>query len=98
MPYSGDNPFAFHIRWYGGYIDDLLLMWEGTLEGAEAMVSFMNHNDMNLRFTYNFAKSSIDFLDITLVGGMDGKVVVNPYHKPTASNSMLSAKTVTHPM
>lgn len=92
--FSCDNPFAPHIRWCGRYIDDLLLMWGGSREEATHMASYMNQNSMNLRFTHHYESKSIDFLDVTLVGS--GKVLVYPFRKATACNSILSAKSC-HP-
>lgn len=37
--FSDANAFAPHIRWYGSYIDDLLLVWGGSLDQSGHFVS-----------------------------------------------------------
>lgn len=94
--FSAANPYAPHIKWYGRYMDDLLLMWGSDGETVESMISWMNNNDMNLRFTFHHAANEIDFLDIKLVGDVAGGVTVLPFRKPTALNSILRASSC-HP-
>lgn len=76
--FSEANPFSPHIRWYGRYIDDLLLMWGGT-------------DNMNLNFTFQFSLNVANFLDVTLVGDPNKGVVISPFRKNTATNSTLLA-------
>lgn len=86
---SFQTVFASHIRWCGRYIDDLLLIWEGSPQKVTTFVEYINQNYMKLRFTYEFQTSSIHFLDITLIGTTDKEITVLPYRKHTATNSML---------
>lgn len=89
--FSDVNPCASHIRWYGRYIDDLLLMWEGSRDDAEKFVDFINENPFNLRFTHVFDVSVTNFLDLTLTGDMEKGITITPYRKPSSTNSTLMA-------
>lgn len=85
-----NNPFASHIRWYGRFIDDLLLVWEGTPMDALAFVDYINSNDMNLKFTHIHDNKSVHFLDITLVGNNED-IEILPFTKSMARNTLLLA-------
>lgn len=93
---KSDNIFAPHIRWYGRYIDDLLLMWGGTETQAKQFAESLNNNDMNLKFTFVFSTNKVDFLDVTLTGDPTAGIVICPYRKVTATNSILMASSC-HP-
>lgn len=90
------NPFAPHIMCYGRYIDDLLLVWEGTGVQAEVFVQYMNSNNSNFKFTHIFHETKVHFLDITLEGDMTNGVVISPYRKSMSRNATLLA-TSCHP-
>lgn len=94
--YSPGNCFSSHIRWYGRYIDDLLLVWEGDQTQANQFLNYINDNEFNLRFTMVYNQSEINFLDLTLEGTNGGVINIAPYRKPTATNATLMA-TSCHP-
>lgn len=95
--FSDRNPFASHIRWFGRYIDDVLLMWEGPQNLVTPFVTYINNNSMGLKFTANIDFPTTNFLDLTLTGNTeDGTVSIAPYRKPTSSNSILMADS-SHP-
>lgn len=66
--FSPSNPFLSHIKWYVHYIDDLLLIWEGTHSDIESFVTCANKNPLNLEFSFDTHQSNINFLDLTLQG------------------------------
>lgn len=86
------DPFASHIRWYGRYIDDILLKWEGTGIQDADFVTYINSNSMNLAFTSSYDSNSMHFLDVT----GDRGILISPYGKNAARNSTLLA-TSCHP-
>lgn len=40
--FSMDNPYSAHIRWYGHYIDDLLLLWSDADSMVEEFFGYIN--------------------------------------------------------
>lgn len=85
------------IRWYGQYIDDLLLVWQCTEDELSSFVAYCNNNPFNLSFKDCSAASAIDFLDLTLIGDTESRVIhTQTYRKETAGNSILRA-TSCHP-
>lgn len=87
---SESNPCASHIRWYGCYIDDLLLIWEGSHRDAGAFVSYINKNTCQLRFTHTFDVQVTNFLDLTLTGDKNRRIMVTPYRKPSTNSTLMA--------
>lgn len=81
--FSDQYPFAAHIRWYGGYIDDLLLVEMA----AGQFMDYINNNALNLKFTFEFQKYVIHFLDTSCIGSKEQGVSVAPFRNPTAGNA-----------
>lgn len=57
--------YTSHILFWGHYIDDVLILWEGNKHIFEEFVSLHNHNSM--RFTYKIQQKEIDFLDLKIM-------------------------------
>lgn len=66
------------------------------MEEALQFSQFINSNVMGLQFTYNHEPYTINFLDVTLVGDCNKGVLIKPFRKSTATNSVLLA-TSSHP-
>lgn len=80
----------------GLYIDDLLLVWEGSHNEAKAFVAYINDNTWQLKSTHTFDVKVTNFLDLTLRGDRNTGISVSPYRKPTLTNSTLMANSC-HP-
>ncbi|KAM4044171.1 uncharacterized protein ACNLHF_008225 isoform 1-T2 [Anomaloglossus baeobatrachus] len=78
------------------YIDDVFMVWQGGQEELERFMCSLNVNNSNIKLTYNCSPSSIEFLDIRIMRGVDGSLVTDIFRKGTAVNSLLSAKS-SHP-
>lgn len=89
--FSTSNTFSDSIQWYGRFIDDLLLLGKGPVSSIEDFIIYINQNPLNLKFTFHHDNRKIEYLDIQLEGSPDNKVLVTPYRKPTAGNSILLA-------
>ncbi|XP_053574929.1 uncharacterized protein LOC128664189 [Bombina bombina] len=82
--------------YYRRYIDDLLMIWYGTEEEALSFVSLLNENSVGIKFTSEFNKTSINYLDVTLTGMNNSHVSSRVYRKPITGNTLLHAKS-NHP-
>lgn len=49
---SNNNPFATHIVFYGHYIDDIVIIWDGPVHTVYAFAQHYNNNTLGLCFTY----------------------------------------------
>ncbi|CAJ0933919.1 unnamed protein product [Ranitomeya imitator] len=70
------------------YIDDILMIWTGSLEDCNQFINDLNTNNLNIRLTSVISTTSIDFLDLKL-SVMDSKISCGLYRKTTATNSLL---------
>lgn len=62
------NPFAPHFRWYGRYIDDLLLVCVGTQVEAEIFVQYLNDNPCNFKIYIFLWWQHVPFLGSHFIG------------------------------
>lgn len=53
---------------YKRYIDDVFILWNGTVEALETSLSNINNNFYGLKFTGNCNQSEIRFLDLHIIG------------------------------
>lgn len=81
--------FTSHILFWGRYIDDILIFWDGTETLFHDFVTVLNSNDIGMRFTSEIHSKSINFLDLTITLTGDGSVHTGVYRKETATNSFL---------
>lgn len=86
--FSADNPFVHTIAWYGHYIDDLLMMWDGDDISLHNFDSYINNNQCDLQFTVSLNSLNICFLDINLCDD-PGTVAMHTctYRKPCSVNT-----------
>uniref|UniRef100_A0A803K2I9 Reverse transcriptase domain-containing protein n=1 Tax=Xenopus tropicalis TaxID=8364 RepID=A0A803K2I9_XENTR len=88
--YGGDSLYLHNIVFYKRYVDDLLLVWQGSHSEFLLFVTELNTNTLNLRFTSEFNTHTISFLDLKLVAR--GTVVeTTTFRKACAGNSLLRA-------
>ncbi|KAM4771055.1 CD109 antigen-like [Rhinophrynus dorsalis] len=92
----GEGSHQKCIKKYLRYVDDILMVWDGTEDDLLHFVKALNDNSYNLTFTLNFHKLNIHFLDLNLYVGEDGMVKTTMYYKPNAGNALLYA-TSCHP-
>uniref|UniRef100_A0A803JHB8 Reverse transcriptase domain-containing protein n=1 Tax=Xenopus tropicalis TaxID=8364 RepID=A0A803JHB8_XENTR len=88
--YGGTHDLLSNIVFYKRYVDDLLLIWQGSEFDFDNLVSFFNHNVLNLHFTSDFNIAHISFLDLKLTGS-DCKVETTVFRKACSGNSLLRA-------
>lgn len=83
-----NNPFAANIIFFGRYIDDLIIIWDGDIDLITPFIQHCNTNPYGLSFTSATDSATIAFLDLEL--GHDGSTITSKnYTKPTAGNSYL---------
>lgn len=86
-----NNPFSANIVFFGRYIDDLIIIWDGTPNLITSFVQHCNDNTYGLSFTFVTSLNTMAFLDLEL--GHDGQTIyAKNYVKPTAGKSYLHYK------
>lgn len=85
------NRYSDKIKWWGRYIDDILLIWGGSYDELLQFYDHLNNNDRNIKLCMEHSKTAINFLDLTISIGKDGKLHTTVYRKTTDRNTMLKA-------
>ena len=82
------NPFLSKIKLWKRYIDDILVIWQGTEHEALAFAGWLNDQDRFLNFTHTITKQKLTFLDLDILPSDTGLKTIN-HVKTTARNSLL---------
>ncbi|CAJ0954002.1 unnamed protein product [Ranitomeya imitator] len=77
-----------HVLGWWRYIDDVLLLWTGTLSELTDFHDFLNTIDNDIKFTLTYSKKEIQFLDV-LIRNVDNNLVTEVFVKPTDRNNIL---------
>lgn len=92
-----NNPYIQHLIFYGRYIDDIIIIWDGPHTIIDKFVQHCNNNSFGLSFTSVWHKEHLAFLDLEL--GHEGRSIFSRnYTKPTAGNSYLHFNSCHHPL
>ncbi|XP_073521541.1 uncharacterized protein [Phyllobates terribilis] len=83
------------ISW-SRYIDDVLFIWQGSTSQLDNFLHHLNNNQLNIKLTYKYSQSCIDFLDLLITRMDDGRIGIDIFRKETSTNSLLHF-TSSHP-
>lgn len=89
--YSNLNTFAEKIKYYGRYIDDILLIWSGSESELSLFHSYLNNTNPNLKLNLEFSHTQISFLDLKISKDLNGDLHTSIFRKPTDRNTILKA-------
>lgn len=81
---------------YKRFIDDIFLLWNGTLHELKVFLEELNQLHPTIKFTAKYSKTSIEFLDTKVYKSENGKLHTTLYIKPTDRQSYLHNKSY-HP-
>ena len=73
-------------RLYCRYIDDIIFIWDGTIEELRQFIDHLNVQHPSIKFepTFNQEKREVPFLDMTVSIDSQGKIATDLYKKETA--------------
>ncbi|CAH2294788.1 Hypothetical predicted protein [Pelobates cultripes] len=60
------TPFQANIAFYRRFIDDIIMIWNGTPDSTTQMLETINHLDTPVLLTMTIDPYTVDFLDIRL--------------------------------
>lgn len=83
--------YLSHCRLWLRYIDDVLMVWEGSAEQLVDFVSQLNINERNIRLTYTYHGETLPFLDLQITKSGD-RLTTCTFRKETAANTLLLAQ------
>ena len=80
-------PYKPHI--YLRYIDDIFIIWTGTLVQLQEFYNHCNNFHKSIKFTIEISQEQITFLDTVVKRNTDGKIKFDLYCKPTDKHCYL---------
>ncbi|XP_056416701.1 uncharacterized protein LOC130369083 [Hyla sarda] len=89
-------PHIEKVLQWGRYIDDILFVWQGTAEELSTFMTYLNTNELNIKLTYKWGRSKMEFLDVLFDVDQDGYISTDVYRKKTSTNTLLHASS-SHP-
>ena len=90
------NLIQRNCPFYKRFIDDIFLLWNGTLDELTTFLEEINRLHPTIKFDAKYSTSSIEFLDTKVYKFTDGKLHTTLYTKPTDRQSYLHNKSY-HP-
>ena len=82
--------FASKIHFYKRFLDDIFLLWGGTLTELTQFMRYINNLHPTIKFTYSYSETEINFLDTTIYKERGkNRFKSKIYKKPTDTNSLL---------
>ena len=81
---------------YKRFIDDIFLLWTGTLDELKIFIEDLNRLHPTIKFDAKYSRTSVEFLDTRVYKSNDGKLQTTLYTKPTDRQSYLHSKSY-HP-
>ena len=85
------NPFYEKIKWYGIYIDDILMLFSGSEYEWVQFQKYVNYLNMNLRLSIEYSETEINFLDLKILRNQNGSFHTTIYRMDTDRNTILRA-------
>ena len=82
------NPYYSQILTYQRFIDDIFIIWNGTVENLVLFHGYLNSRTEHLKFTLEHSDSHISFLDV-LISKRGGCLQTDLFRKPTDRNTLL---------
>ena len=90
------NLIRNNCPFYKRFIDDIFLLWSGTLEELKVFIEKLNDQHPTIKFDAKYSLTSIEFLDTRVYKSTEGKLQTTLYTKPTDRQSYLHHKSY-HP-
>ncbi|XP_043922873.1 uncharacterized protein LOC122798192 [Protopterus annectens] len=94
--YMFNNAWAHRIKFYRRFVDDVVIIWEGTFILFQELLVYLESTTDFLRFTAEHSNVSINFLDVTLTFDVNKRLVPSLYRKQCWKNNILSYNSM-HP-
>ncbi|KAM9324806.1 ovostatin-like [Gastrophryne carolinensis] len=87
--HEDNSRFHRHVLGWHRYIDDVLVVWQGSVAEFDDFLNDLNTNDFNILLTAQPPAKQVTFLDLTLTINEDGSIGTGLFRKETSVNSLL---------
>ncbi|XP_047998166.1 uncharacterized protein LOC125235611 [Leguminivora glycinivorella] len=90
------QPWA--VKLWKRYVDDVFCIMKGGKQEVEQLLQYLNSIHPRTKFTYELeSQRSLPFLDVKVIGRVDGTLTHTVYRKPTHTDRYLNALSHHHP-
>jgi hypothetical protein len=89
------NPYNDKIIYWHRYVDDIICLFNGTIEESKDFLSFLNTISPEIKFTQEIQTNEINYLDVTIRKNKN-KHDFKIYRKPTQTDLLIPSKS-NHP-
>ncbi|XP_063390073.1 uncharacterized protein LOC134675675 [Cydia fagiglandana] len=90
------QPWA--VKLWKRYVDDVFCIMKGGKQEVEQLLRYLNSIHPKTKFTYELeSQRSLPFLDVKVIGRVDGTLTHTVYRKPTHTDRYLNALSHHHP-
>ena len=92
-----EENYIYHLiklkyKLYLRYIDDIFLIWTGTLNELNEFIGNINQVYLSIKFNFNYSSNSVNFLDTTAKKSSTGKLLTTLFKKETYCQAYLHRK------
>ncbi len=91
-----NNKFKNNILTWKHFLDDMWVLWRGSVDQLKLFFNYLNNCSEFLKFTMDFDSNRISFLDLWIIREKN-ILHTDLFTKPTARNSLLRADSC-HPL
>ena len=71
------------------FIDDIFMIWQHGIQALKQLMNMINNYHPTIKFTYEYHKQEIPYLDTTVYKTEDNQLFTRDYHKPTDNKQYL---------
>ncbi|KAM4012040.1 uncharacterized protein ACNLHF_005390 isoform 1-T3 [Anomaloglossus baeobatrachus] len=96
LPLSDRESLMDRVLLWARYIDDIFLIWQGSLVELHQFMSVLNSSGRNILITYQWSHEQVEFLDVLVRKDAEFVLQTDLYRKPTSTNTLLHASSA-HP-
>ncbi|XP_065642363.1 uncharacterized protein LOC136073993 isoform X2 [Hydra vulgaris] len=83
------DQFSMWISFYKRFIDDIFFIFHGPPEKLTQVFEFMNAIHSTIKFTFTNSNNFINFMDLTIIKKLDGKLETTIFKKATDATALL---------
>ena len=94
--YIYESQYQDSITFYKRFIDDIFSVWTGTEKELLEFFTYINSVHPSIKFTYEYSKRNVNFLDTPVYITEEGFLKTDVYHKAVDTHSYLD-KSSCHP-
>lgn len=85
-----NSNFKSNLQLYLRFLDDIFIIWKGEEQELNKFFEYINNIHNTIKFTWEYSKTSINFLDTTIyINKRTKRLCSKLYKKPTDKTSLL---------